>query len=107
VGAYRTEENGAAIDAAGVLPREDGSMMPFSGPVELGGILAGDPRFVGCITEKLLTYAVGRSFVEVDAKEYTSALTRQGVNAQKSDWRSWPEHVTSSEAFLTARGEAH
>ncbi len=105
IGAYRTEENGAAVDASGVLPTPAGDVA-FTGAVELASLLAQDPRYGRCVTEKLLTYAVGRSFASADAKAYTVALTDLGVNEGNLDWRSRIKLIVGSQAFLTGRGEA-
>jgi hypothetical protein len=57
IGQWRTAVAGAPIDVSGVLP--DGTK--FQGPAELRKILAGHPdEFVTTVTEKLLTYALGR-----------------------------------------------
>jgi Protein of unknown function (DUF1592)/Protein of unknown function (DUF1588)/Protein of unknown function (DUF1587)/Protein of unknown function (DUF1595)/Protein of unknown function (DUF1585) len=62
IGKSRTKyDNGDAIDTHGVLP--DGRKV--DGPVALANVLANDPGFLRCITQKLLTYALGRS---VDAE---------------------------------------
>jgi hypothetical protein len=105
IGTYRTEENGGAIDSSGLLPTQAGEV-PFSSPVELATLLSEDPRYASCVTEKLLTYAVGRTFADDEAKAYATALAQQGMAEEKANWRSWLEHVVLSEAFLTRRGEA-
>jgi hypothetical protein len=56
VGAYRTTDGAFPIDAAGKLP--DGRT--FSGAAELAELVAKDPAFATCVTEKLYTYALGR-----------------------------------------------
>ncbi|RPH39168.1 MAG: DUF1588 domain-containing protein, partial [Planctomycetota bacterium] len=57
IGRWRDEEEGAPVDASGVLP--DGRT--FSGPVELKKILLGrKDDFVRTMTENLLIYALGR-----------------------------------------------
>jgi mono/diheme cytochrome c family protein len=57
VGAWRTEEAGAPIDATGVLT--DGTKV--DGVVSLRNALLSHPeRFVQTLTEKVLTYALGR-----------------------------------------------
>jgi hypothetical protein len=57
VGAWRTREAGGAIDASGELA--DGTKV--DGVVTLRQALLGRPEvFVGTMTEKLLTYALGR-----------------------------------------------
>ena len=58
IGIWRTEENGAAIDATATLP--DG--VSFEGPEGLRALLlAEEERFAETVTEKLLTYALGRA----------------------------------------------
>ena len=55
---------GTAIDASGTMP--DGA--PFDGPAELRGLLVRNPeQFVTVVTEKLLTYALGRGVEHYDA----------------------------------------
>ena len=57
VGAWRTTDAAAPIDATGALP----SGVPFDGPGELRDALLHDPSlFVEVVTERLLTYALGR-----------------------------------------------
>jgi uncharacterized protein DUF1588/uncharacterized protein DUF1592/uncharacterized protein DUF1585 len=57
IGQWRTKEPGGAVDAAGQLA--DGSSV--NGPVSLREALLKRPdQFVGTMTEKLLTYALGR-----------------------------------------------
>ncbi len=57
VGKYRTTESDKPLDLSGQLV--DGSK--FSGPVELRqALLRYSPQFVRVVTEKLLTYALGR-----------------------------------------------
>jgi len=58
VGAYRTTDEGHKIDATGVLPTGES----FDGVIALRQVLAkrkGD-AFVRCLSEKLLTYGLGR-----------------------------------------------
>ena len=57
VGHWRTMDDGAPIDPSGTL--YNGAKV--DGPVALDKMLAGNPDvFVGVLTEKLLTYALGR-----------------------------------------------
>jgi hypothetical protein len=64
VGQWRTAtKEGLAIDAAGVL--SDGTKV--DGPVALRKALAARPDvFVGTLTEKLMTYALGRGLEATD-----------------------------------------
>jgi mono/diheme cytochrome c family protein len=57
IGHWRTTDDGAVIDPSGTL--FDGTRV--NGPVALRGMLASRPEtFVGVMTEKLMTYALGR-----------------------------------------------
>ena len=57
IGRWRTTDDGATIDPSGTL--FDGTKI--DGPVALRQMLASRPEvFVGVMTEKLLTYALGR-----------------------------------------------
>jgi DNA-directed RNA polymerase subunit RPC12/RpoP len=63
IGNWRTEDNKERIDASGILP--DGSK--FNGPAELKKILLKKKDlFARCLTEKLLTYAIGRGLERAD-----------------------------------------
>ena len=62
-GKWRTTENGSTIDASGVTP--DG--FPLQGPADLRDYLMSRPdQFVTTLTEKLLTYALGRGLEASD-----------------------------------------
>lgn len=50
-------DNGDPVDTHGVLP--DGTAV--DGPVALSQVVADDPRFLRCVTQKVLTYAFGRA----------------------------------------------
>jgi hypothetical protein len=64
VGRLRTEAGGSPIDASGILP--DGTK--FDGAAGLIAVLARQPRqFAGAVTERLLTYALGRGVEYYDA----------------------------------------
>jgi hypothetical protein len=64
VGRLRTEAGGSPIDASGVLP--DGTK--FDGASGLIETLARQPRqFAGAVSERLLTYALGRGVEFYDA----------------------------------------
>jgi hypothetical protein len=64
VGRWRVAEDGHPLDVSGTLP--DGT--PFTGPVGLRKALMSRPEsFVEAVTEKLLTYALGRNLEYYDA----------------------------------------
>ena len=80
VGKWRTlGESSASIDASGVFP--DGSR--FQGATGLKQMLLQSDRFVPTVTEKLLTYALGRGLEYYDAPA-VRAIVR---NASRDDYR--------------------
>jgi hypothetical protein len=80
VGQWRTSEGGSKIDASGTL--YNGARV--DGAVGLRQALAGQPEvFVGVMTEKMLTYALGRGL-----EYYDMPAVRQIVqNARDKDFR--------------------
>ncbi|MGH9840059.1 MAG: DUF1592 domain-containing protein [Blastocatellia bacterium] len=63
IGAWRTQDGKFPVDDSGLLP--DGRT--FRGPAELKTILMADrDAFAQCLTEKLLTYALGRGLERYD-----------------------------------------
>jgi hypothetical protein len=63
VGAWRDQDGGFAVDASGTLPNGQN----FKGPGELKSILKEKKElFARCLTEKLLTYALGRGLEYYD-----------------------------------------
>jgi uncharacterized protein DUF1592/uncharacterized protein DUF1588/uncharacterized protein DUF1587/uncharacterized protein DUF1585/uncharacterized protein DUF1595/cytochrome c len=73
IGAWRTEDGKFPIDAAGSLP--DGRS--FQGPEGLKKILREDRNaFAECLTEKLLTYSLGRGLEPYD-KPTVKAIVRK------------------------------
>jgi mono/diheme cytochrome c family protein len=80
IGKWRTlGESSASIDASGVFP--DGSK--FQGAAGLKQMLLRSERFVPTVTEKLMTYALGRGLEHYDAPAIR-AIVR---NAARDDYR--------------------
>ena len=80
VGRWRTLEDGQPVDASGGLP--DGSR--FTGVVGLEkGLLNRPEVFVGTLTEKLLTFALGRGVEHYDGP----AIRKIVRDAQAADYR--------------------
>ena len=80
VGVWRTAEGGTPIDSSGELP--DGT--PFQGPAELRkALLTKREGFVATVTEKLLTYALGRGLEYYDAPAVRQVIRE----ATPSDYR--------------------
>ncbi len=79
-GKFRAEEGGVKIDASGALP---GGVM-LDGPGDLKRILSErQDEFVDCLTEKLLTYALGRGLEHYDMP----AIRQIRRDAAKSDYQ--------------------
>jgi Protein of unknown function (DUF1592)/Protein of unknown function (DUF1588)/Protein of unknown function (DUF1587)/Protein of unknown function (DUF1585)/Protein of unknown function (DUF1595)/Planctomycete cytochrome C len=77
VGAWRTQDGKLPIDASGKLP--DGRS--FNGPVELRQVLESNRDvFVKCLTEKLLTYALGRGIEKYDRAAIQEILGGASAN---------------------------
>ena len=81
IGRWRdTDGNGDEIDASGVLP--DGS--EFDGPAGLREALLRHPdRFVTTVTEKLLTYALGRGVEYYDAPAVRAIIREAAAHDHK------------------------
>lgn len=94
IGAYRTQEGTAAIDSSGILP--DGT--PFSGAPELSAALAGDARFLPCVTQKFMTFAIGRLLNQEPDAAWIAFLAQQAA-AQNGSLTSIIRSVLLSQAF--------
>ena len=80
IGRWRSRDGAIAINAAGSLP--DGSQ--FSGPAGLRKLLEShSDEFLRTATEKLLTYALGRTLEPCDEPEVRGSLS----GAQKEQYR--------------------
>lgn len=76
VGRWRNTDDGAKIDSSGVLP--DGRK--FAGPAELRHVLMGNKKqFVQTLSERLLTYALGRG-IGVSDQCFVDEVTEATVN---------------------------
>ena len=80
VGAWRTTEDGVAIDASTQLA--DGTTV--NGPVELRRALLNEPdTFVATMVEKLMTYAVGRGMTHDDMPAVRKVLGAAAANGYR------------------------
>jgi hypothetical protein len=99
VGAWRDKEGSLAIDASGKLPG-GGS---FRGPAELKAILKNHKReFTRCLTEKLLTYALGRGLEDFDSG--TVDRITDAVAAGQYKFGRLVLEIVKSDPFLKRRG---
>jgi hypothetical protein len=115
VGAYRTNDHGNPIDAAGQLA--DGTQV--NGPVALREALMNRPRqFVGTLTERLLEYGLGRTLAYYDmptVREIVrqaapdnyrfSSIVLAVVQSTPFQFRRVPENNDNNKALTQARGK--
>lgn len=101
VGRWRTKDAGAVIDASGKLP--DGTK--FTGPNELKKILltANRDEFVATVTEKLLTYALGRGLEHYDSPTVRSIMRETAPDNYRLP--SLISAIVKSTPFQMRRGE--
>jgi hypothetical protein len=99
IGAYRTQDGTASIDASGTLP--DGRS--FQGPAELKQILKGKRELVvRNLTEKLLIFALGRGLEYYDAR----AVKQIGEALGRNDYKfsALVAAIVKSDPFRMQRG---
>jgi hypothetical protein len=98
VGAWRDKEAGAPVDASGTLPSGES----FRGPGELKAILKARPReFARCLTEKMLTYALGRGLEESDRCAVDRIV--KGLESREYRFSALVQGIASSDPFLKRR----
>jgi mono/diheme cytochrome c family protein len=100
IGRWRTTDAGHAIDASGVLL--DGTKV--DGPRELRQALtAQKTQFVKTVTDKLLTYALGRGLEYYDAP--TVRAIDRAAAADDDRWSSVVLNIVKSPAFQMRSGQ--
>ena len=98
LGAWRTTEGGTPIDASSALP--DG--VRFEGPSGLRDVLLGqEERFAATVTEKLLTYALGRGVEYYDGPAVRT-ITKDAA-ASDYRWSSLIRGIVESTPFQMRR----
>ncbi len=99
IGAWRTKEGKSDIDASGMLP----GAVTFNGPAELRAILKKrEAAFAHCLTEKLLTYALGRGMERSD--KCTIDEVARNVAREQYQFTSLVLEIVKSDAFQKRRG---
>ena len=98
VGRWRVEDAGAAVDAnAGTIHvlREFG---PVNGPVELRRAILSQPeRFAGTVTQKLMTYALGRGLEHTDMPVVRRIVREAAANGYR--FSSFITAIVTSDPF--------
>lgn len=99
VGAWRTQDGGEKIDAAGTLP----GGKSFNGPVELRRIIKsqGD-QFIACLAGKMLTFALGRGLESYDRRTTDGIVAAMKQNGNK--FSVLIEEIVRSDAFQKRNG---
>jgi hypothetical protein len=94
IGMYRTMDSGAPVDSSGMLP--DGTT--FTGAIDMGGILARDPRLPQCVTQKFMIFSIGRLMTQPDDPSWIAYLTAQ-AQVKDGSLSSIIRAVAMSDAF--------
>ena len=99
IGRFRSKDGEEAIDPSGILP--DGQS--FSGPVELREVLKGKSELLSRnITEKLLTYALGRGLEYYDERAVKGVMNR--LAEEEYRFFSLVKGIVLSDPFRMRRG---
>ena len=101
IGKWRTMDGKFPVDATGTLPNGKS----FNGPAEMrAALLSRLPDFAHCMTEKMLTYALGRGTGPNDRRAI-EAIDRK-LAAQDYPFQQFIFEVVGSLPFQSRRGEA-
>ena len=101
IGGWRTTDAGRPIDASAVLP--DGTRLEGAAGLR-SFLLSRSDQFVRTVTEKLLTYALGR-----DIEHFDAPVVRQIIRAAGADdyrWSSVILEIVKSMPFQMRRAES-
>lgn len=102
IGRWRTHEGKFPIDASGTMP----TGKTFNGPAELKAILKSNPEiFTRALTEKMLTYALGRGLERYD-RPVVDAIARR-VAENHYHFSTLIMETVKSMPFEMRRGEAN
>ncbi len=100
IGQWRTEDGKFPVDSSGTLP--DGRT--FQGPAELKALLMKDRgAFAECVTDKLLTYALGRGLERYDRRTVKDIANRIATDDYR--FSSLVVEIVNSLPFQMRRGE--
>ena len=100
IGQWRDADGGAPIDASGVLP--DGTA--FTGPADFReALLDRRGEFVRTVTEKLLTYALGRAVGAHDMPAVRRILSESAADDHR--WSSLILGIVESQPFRMRRAQ--
>lgn len=101
IGQWRTMDGKFPVDASGTFPNGKS----FSTPAEMRAALASLlPQFSRCVTEKMLTYALGRGLESYDTRAVNEINRRIAASGYR--FQSLIDAVVHSVPFQMGRGEA-
>jgi mono/diheme cytochrome c family protein len=99
VGAFRTKDGAFDIDADGTFPNG----ISFSGPAGLKDVLMAKKReFCRCLTEKMMTFALGRGLEPADRSTIERIVDR--LESQDHKVSALVAGIVTSDAFRQRRG---
>ena len=99
IGRWRTKDGKFELDSSGAVNGKT-----FTNPAELNTVLAGDmDDFTRCITEKMLTYALGRGLERYDKK--TISDIDRNLAAAGNGFQNLVFEIVQSPPFQMRRGE--
>lgn len=100
IGRWRTKDGKFDIDVSGTFP----SGKAFATPAEMRSLLRDElPEFARCLTEKMLTYALGRGLERYDRK--TMEEINRKLAAQGYPFQTMVYEIARSLPFQWRRGE--
>jgi Protein of unknown function (DUF1585) len=101
VGKWRTVDGKFPIDVSGTFPNGKS----FATPAEMRSLLKQDSaEFVRCLTDKMLTYALGRGLEKYDRR--TIEIMQQKLAASGFKFQTLIHEIANSLPFQSRRGEA-
>jgi hypothetical protein len=100
IGHWRTQDGNFPIDSSGTLP----SGKRFSTPAQMKEILRSNPEaFARCLSEKMLTYALGRGLERYDRPAVKKIVAQLAANDYR--FSALISGVVESLPFQMRRGE--
>jgi hypothetical protein len=101
VGKWRTQDGKLPVDSSGSFPNGQS----FAGPAAMKDLLKEDlPEFARCLTEKLLTYSLGRGVESYDRRTVQDVV-RQAA-ARENRFQGFIQAIVRSAPFQQRRGPA-
>ncbi len=102
IGRYRTTyADGTAVDASATLPPSEAHPdgLTFTGLAGLSDVVAADPRFGACLSQKLLMYGLGRRLESGDHPSLAHAFERWRAPGEVPSLRRLIRELVLSDAF--------